>query len=106
MLRLGLVLGLNDHHPELAWKMFTQNLELLIAPHQPFGPFIVAQYGPEIFWNSVAPDQLEAWVKAHVPEEMAPNIARGMETARYKLTQRALLVQSADAFVSRHSALH
>ena len=49
-------------------------------------------------------DQLEAWMKAHVPEEMSPNVARGMETARFKLDEKAALVQAADRYIASHRA--
>ncbi len=100
MLRFGFVIELNNEHPDLAWPLFTKNVDRLMEPQQPFGTFIIAQYTPEIFWNSVPTDELEAWVKAHVPEKMAPNIARGMETARFKAAQKTMLVKSADAFIT------
>ena len=95
---------MNGQHPQLAWNTFTKNVDALMAPNQPFGPFIVAQYGPEIFWSSVPLDQLETWITSHVPAEMAPNIARGMETAHFKVATRTLLVKEADEFMASHQA--
>lgn len=99
--RLGLVLELHNEHPELSWTLFSTNLEQLMKPHEPFGTFIIAQYVPEIFWNSLPIEKLEAWAKSHTPDEMAPNIARGMETARFKVAEKALLVKSADDFIRK-----
>jgi hypothetical protein len=45
-------------------------------------------------------DDLEAWLKAHIPAQMAPNLARGMETARLRLAEKTALVQAADQFLS------
>jgi aminopeptidase N len=103
-LRLQLVTQLNDESPQLSWTTFSENIEPLIASHQPYGPLIIAQYSPEIFWNSVALDQLEAWIKAHVPAQMTPVIARSMETARFQLGEKTALVQAADSYIaSRHA---
>ena len=98
--RLHFVLTVHDEHPQLAWETFQKNADALLAPHQPFGPFILAQYSPEIFWNSVPLDQLEGWIKARVPAEVLPNLGRGMETARFKLAEKTRLVQAADAYVA------
>jgi aminopeptidase N len=101
-LRLGLILTVHDAHPALAWSTFQQNVDALLAPYQPSGPFILAQYAPEIFWDSVPLDQLETWVKSRVPAEVLPNLGRGLETARFKLAEKTLLVKAADTYVGAH----
>ncbi len=102
--RLGLVLELAGDQPQLAWATFTGNVDAVMAPYANLGPMILARHCPETFWNSVPLDQLEAWMKAHVPEEMSPNVARGMETARFKLDEKAALVQAADRYIASHRA--
>jgi aminopeptidase N len=97
--RFSLVLNVNNLHPALSWQTFQQNVDTLMAPFQPNGPFMLAQYSPEIFWDSVPLDQLEPWVKQHVPAEVLPNLARGMETARFKLAEKTMLVKAADAYI-------
>ncbi len=99
-----LVFELAGEQPQLAWAAFTENVEELLAPHTSLAPLIVAQYCPESFWNSVPLDQLEAWVKAHVPAEMSDNVARGMETARFKRDEKPLLVQAADRYLASRRA--
>jgi aminopeptidase N len=99
-LRLQLIAQLNAQHPQLSWKTFTENQETLLAPHQPYGPLIMAQYLPEFYWTALPLDDLEAWLKAHIPAQMAPNLARGMETARLRLAEKTALVQAADQFLS------
>ena len=99
MVRLTLVGTLSDEHPQLAWSVFTQNVERLIAPHQPFGTVILAQYSPEIFWRAVPLDELEAWIKGQVPADLLPNLGRGMEAARFKLAEKTMLVKSTDAYL-------
>ncbi len=97
--RLRLVYALNDDNPQLAWSTFTGNIESLMIPQGRYAPLIIAQFSPDVFWNSAPLDQIEAWVKAHVPAEMADNIARGMESARFKIAEKSALVQDADRYV-------
>jgi aminopeptidase N len=99
-LRLWLVFALSEEHQHLAWSAYVEHLDALLAPHQPSGPLFIAQYSPEMFWPSVPLDELERWVKGHLPQEMAPDLARGMETARFKLAEKALLTQAADQYVA------
>jgi aminopeptidase N len=98
--RLRLVVRLASQHHELSWSTFTSNAETLLSPNPKYAPLITAQYVPVYFWDSVPLDQLESWVRAHVPEQMSPNVARGMETARFKLSEKQALVPAADAYVS------
>jgi hypothetical protein len=49
-------------------------------------------------------EQLEAWIKANVPAEAADTLERGMQTARFKRSQKQALIPEADAFISAHPA--
>ena len=102
-LRLELEFALADLHPQLAWQVLANNTEKLLKPSQPFGDFMLAQAVPGIFWKSQPLDELERWIQAHVPPELAPNIGRGMETARFKLSEKAALTQAADGFIESRS---
>lgn len=102
--RVRLVVHLASQHHELSWKTFTDNVDMLLSPNPKYRPLITAQYVPVYFWDSVPLDQLESWVRAQVPEQMSPNVARGMETARFKLSEKSALVAAADAYVSSQSA--
>ncbi|OFA04344.1 M1 family metallopeptidase [Duganella sp. HH101] len=104
MVRMTLVGVLADEHPQLAWSVFAEHTERLLAPHQPFGPMILAQYSPEMFWRALPPEALEAWIKGRVPADLLPNLGRGMEAARFKLAEKAMLVQSADAYLGSKAA--
>jgi len=99
-LRLELVVHLAGEHPQLAWTVFTENVDALTTPFSTYALLIIAQYCPAVFWDSVPLDQLESWVKAHVPAEMSPNVARGMETARIRLDQKSALRQGAERFLA------
>jgi hypothetical protein len=72
---------------------------MLLAPMPKFAPLITAQYVPAYFWDCAPPDEIEAWVRAHVPAEMSANVARGMEAARFNRLEKDALVPAADAFV-------
>jgi aminopeptidase N len=97
--RLSLVVRLASQHHELAWATFSRNVETLMEPHTKYAPLITAQYVPEYFWDCLPLDQLETWVRAHVPAEMSSNIAHGMETARFNRSEKETLVPAADAYV-------
>jgi len=100
-LRLQMLQRLADRHQQLSWQEFIGNSERLLKPFAPNGPLIVAQYIPEAYWSGVPVAEVEAWVRAHVPAEMGENVARGMETARFRLAEKDMLVRDADAYL-RH----
>jgi aminopeptidase N len=102
--RLSLIVRLAREHGSLAWSVFSGNAEQLLAPNPKYAPLISAQYVPAWFWDAVPLEQLEAWVRSHVPEQMAPNIARGMETARFKLSEKRTLLAAADALPAAAAA--
>ena len=103
-LRIQLALTLSEHNPDLSWAIFTKNYDRLIAPMMPEGTMMMTQMTPDIFWNSVPLDQMEAWIKAHAPVELAPFIVRGMESARTKLAEKTLLTKETDFFLHSHSS--
>jgi aminopeptidase N len=98
-IRLQLIFALAREQPQLAWNTFTKNSEKLLAQQVSFAPLIVAQFVPEIYWNATPLSDLEAWVRARVPAEMSSAVARGMETARFKLAEKTALVREADAYL-------
>lgn len=103
-LRLGLIVRLGADHPALAWTTFTQNAEALLSPFARYVPLISAQQVPGWFWKGVPLETIEAWVRAQVPAEMAPNIERGLAAAKFRLDEQARLVPAADAFLKARAA--
>jgi aminopeptidase N len=99
-LHLQLVGTLSDESPALSWKVFSTNTQSLLAPMPMMAPMIIAQYAPDLYWNAVDLAQLEAWAKAHVPAEMGPNIARGMESAHFRNEEKERLVTAADRYLA------
>jgi aminopeptidase N len=100
-IRVRLVVLLAGRHPALAWRTFREHADALLAPNPKYAPLITAQYVPEYFWEAAPPEEIEAWVRARLPAEMAPNIARGMETVRALRAERAALTPAADAWAAQ-----
>jgi aminopeptidase N len=102
-LRLAMIGKLRHEHPELAWNTFANNADMLMSPAGALAPLFEAEYVPQQFWNSLPPDKMEVWIRAHVPAEMNDYIEKGMEGARFQYSQKQALVPAADAYVAdRH----
>ena len=103
-LRLGMFFTLRTEHPQMTWKTFSDNTEMLLSTFGNMAPLIQAQYVPQIFWNSMSPDDMEAWLKGHLPAEMHPSIAKGMEGARFQVSLKQALIPAADAYLAGKAA--
>lgn len=99
-LRMQMFFAMASERPKLAWGTFSGNIDSLLAPYGSLAPVIEAQYVPQIFWDSVSPDRMEAWLKAHVPAQMGPQIVKGMESARFQVAEKARLVPEAEAYLA------
>jgi aminopeptidase N len=99
--RLRLIGQLGNSHPALAWTSVTGNIEQLLAPFPKYAPLIISQM-PEFLWDGAPLEQIESWVRAHLPAEMSANVERGMETARARRAEKQLLVREADAYLAVH----
>jgi aminopeptidase N len=100
-LRLEMVIRLNNVHHQLAWSTFSAHSDTLLSPQGQLAPLVMAQYIPQYLWDSVPPDQLETWIKAHVPAQMADNVAKGMEAVRFKVSEKQMLVAAADGYLAK-----
>jgi aminopeptidase N len=98
-LRLNLITILAGRHQQLSWQVFRDHHEQLLKPFGAEAPLIIAQYLPESYWSGVPTAELEAWVRAQVPAEMASNVDRGMETVRFRVAEKDMLVQAADGYL-------
>jgi aminopeptidase N len=98
-LRLRLIVGLADRHQQLSWQMYRDNKDRLLKPFPMEAPLIVAQFLPEAYWSGVPTAELDAWVRSQVPKEMAANVDRGMETVRFRVAEKDMLIKAADAYV-------
>jgi aminopeptidase N len=102
-IRLSLISRLGNWHPLLGWNTFTEHNEMLMKPLSNFAPQTMARSVPEDFWNAVPLDEIEAWVKAHVSADMAPELARGMSAAYFKVALKKALVPATDTYVQTWS---
>jgi len=103
-LRAGMIGALREEHPRLGWNTFASNVDLLMSSAGSMAPLFEAQFVPSQFWDSLPLDQMEAWIRAHVPAEMNDYIQKGMESARFKYSQKKALVPAADAYVAHHES--
>ncbi|HTW82442.1 MAG TPA: M1 family metallopeptidase [Candidatus Sulfotelmatobacter sp.] len=102
--RIRFIGMLSEYHPAMAWQFFTTHSSELLSSTSEFERILIlAQYVPQMFWDAVPLDQIEAWVRAHVPASTSIYIARGMESARFQSDLKARLVPATDAFVSSTS---
>ncbi|HVC30365.1 MAG TPA: ERAP1-like C-terminal domain-containing protein, partial [Steroidobacteraceae bacterium] len=100
MLRLEMLASMRTQHPKLAWAAFSGHVKTLLSPLGDLAPLVEAQYVPQLFWNSLPLDQMQAWLKARVPAAMGPQIATGMASARFQVAQKAQLVPEARAYLA------
>jgi aminopeptidase N len=98
-LRYNLLARLGYQHQALAWQQLCDHSERLMKPFPGYAQLIISQYVPEEFWRGVPTSELEGWVRAHVPAELSINVDRGMETVRFRLAERVMLIRDADALV-------
>jgi aminopeptidase N len=99
-MRMNLIFELARDNPTVAWTTFTQNVDALMTPFASAAPLILALGCPETFWKSIPPEQIEAWVQAHVTDDTKLFVARGIETARFKLGEKTALNKAADRFIA------
>ena len=103
-LRVELVFELADLHPQLAWQTFAGHTAALLKPVEPFGDTMLASDVPEAFWKAQPLDEMDHWIRAHVPPSLGPFVDRGMEAARFKASEKTALTQGADDFLASRAA--
>jgi len=95
-LRLSLLLALADGNPAASWSAFTGNSERLLAPYVSIAPLLVSQVLPQVYWREVPLEQIEGWIREHVPADLSTQVAHGMDNARFRVSERDALVPAAD----------
>ncbi len=96
-LRLNMIVALAGLHPQLSWDALTGNVGRLTSLLTDAAQTFIAQQVPAAYWHGLPADQIESWVRAHVAAELADDVERGLETARFRLAERSRLVVQADA---------
>lgn len=96
-----MVFGIADHHQQLAWKAFTEHTDQLLAYSPEFAPLIISHGTPSVFWPGIPLQDLEAFMRAHVPANMEPEVQRGLQAAKARLRRREILVGEMDRWLHR-----
>ena len=96
-----MVFGIADRHQQLAWRAYTEHTDELLAYIPMFASLTIAHTTPLIFWSGIPLQELEAYMRAHVPANMAPEVERGMQAAKVRLRRREILVRETDAWLHR-----
>lgn len=105
-LRLNMIIALAGEHQQLSWESLSPNIDRLTALLTDSAQIFMAQTVPATYWSGLPLDELEKWVRAHVNEELTDDIDRGMETARFKLNEKASLVRQSDEILRGAAADH
>ena len=100
-LPLELVLGVANRHQQLAWQAYAGHVDHLLAFNPMFASLTIAHATPQIFWSGISLTDLEAFMRSHVPANMAPEVERGMQSAKMRLRRREILVRETDAWLHR-----
>ena len=98
-LRFGLLAILAEEHPQVAWGAFSARASALLAPWGTYEPYMLARQVPEMFWDALPLAQLESWIRSQLPAEMSPELARGMEAARFEQSEHEALRAEAEHFI-------
>ena len=101
-IRVRTVMGMTPNNPKLVWAFYKAHYNELLASSSEFSRALAMTGIPATFWRAAPLDELEAFVKAHVPPTAGAFVARGMERARSAVALRDRLVPSADAHVGGH----
>ena len=101
-IRSRLVLTAAGYNPAQVWQFYQTHSDELLGATSQFSRALSMSAVPQTFWRAAPLDQIEAYVKAHVPPNASVYVARGMERARSNLALSARLVPEADAYVTTH----
>ena len=99
-IRLQLIYDAAEQNPALTWAAFRDHVDQVMAAHPQYRPLLLAQNTPEYLWDAAPLDDLEAWLKVRIPPEMASNLSRGMQAARFKLRKKTEIASAADAYLA------
>ncbi len=97
--RLRMVFLLAQRFPQLSWDTFTSHRQRLIEPFPMLEGLIISQTVPQTYWDAMPLIQLEAWVKANLPADAADTMERGMQAARFKVSEKKFLAPATDAYL-------
>jgi aminopeptidase N len=96
-----MLFGLVQRHAELSWHAYSTTDRDLFAQYGPEGPVILAQTIPQVYWRAAPLSEIDAWLGAHLPKELATAREHSMEQARLRVAERTALLPAADRYVQQ-----
>jgi hypothetical protein len=93
------VFRLAERFPQLSWDTFVAHRQKLMEPFPMLQGLILTQDVPQRYWDAMPLGQLEAWIRANVPADAADGIERGMQAARFNVSEKQALIPAADAYL-------
>ncbi len=102
----GIVAGVGQDNPRLAWDFFKANKTKLLSSLSTFEQTNAVTQIAQAFWNGVPESELESYVRASVPAEGAQLIAKSTESIKLSYQNRARMLPEIDAYLgAQRSAL-
>jgi aminopeptidase N len=100
-MRFRYVAAIAARHPKLAWIFLQAHTAALTDPLSVFEKTLsLARTVPEVFARAVPPDELEIWLRMHLPADASPYITRSMQRARTDVAIRARLATGIRTFLA------
>ena len=100
-LPFSMLFGLAQRHPELSWNAYSHTDKDLFAQFGPEAPVILAQSIPQVYWRAAPLPEIDAWLGARVPKELATAREHYMDQARLRVAERTALLPAADRYVQQ-----
>ena len=97
--RLKLLLGLANAHPELAWKVLDAHVDEIMAPQGRYAPLFLTRFIPAAMWEAVPSEEMRTWLNAHVAAGLADSVTRAMETVEFRRSEKTALAAAAAAYL-------
>jgi aminopeptidase N len=86
-------------NPQLAWAFFRAHAAELTTSMSQFEKMLgLANSEPAAYWDAASPDEIEAWLRANLPPQSGPYIAKGIARARTDGAIRAHLRDEARTY--------
>jgi aminopeptidase N len=98
--RFGYVATAADWNPKLAWSVFQAHADVITRGFAPTGMAIAI---PGIFHDAAPPEQIETWLKAHLPPQASAAISAGISRARSDAAARTRLREGAQTYLATKS---
>ena len=102
LVRIHMLGILTVSHPQLAWQTFSTHAKELLAPFGMQADVALASQIPGLFWRALPADEIEAWIRARVPEQLGPYVTRGMQGVRFNAAEKTRLVAATGAYLKAH----